>query len=82
MKRTTISLPDDLAARLEREAERRRTSVSEVIRWLAVRHFGLDRPRDVPFASLGRSGRTDVSSRADEFLSAEWRDAIAHDRDS
>ena len=41
MRRTTISLPDPLAARLESEANRRRTSVSEVVRDALSDYLGL-----------------------------------------
>jgi predicted transcriptional regulator len=42
MKRTTISLPDDLAAALGREAARRRTSVSQVAREAIEARLGWD----------------------------------------
>ena len=42
MKRTTVSLPDELASAVAREAERRRTSVSEVTREALLAHLGID----------------------------------------
>jgi len=71
MKRITVSLPDDLAARVEREARRNRTSVSDVVRRsLAERLIPVAEggKRHIPFASLGRSGHTDTAERHDEVL--------------
>ena len=42
MKRTTISLPDDVAAALEREASRRRVSISQVAREAIEARLGWD----------------------------------------
>lgn len=76
MKRITISLPDDLAAELEREAHRERKSVSEIVRKAIESRKRLlpivDGKRVVPFAGLGRSGRTDLSERVDEILAEDW----------
>lgn len=82
MKRTTISLPDDLAAALEREATRRRVPVSQVAREAIEVRLGWadEGPRDLPFIGMGDSGRTDTSQRIDEILAEEWADAILGDR--
>jgi Arc/MetJ-type ribon-helix-helix transcriptional regulator len=76
MKRTTVSLPDDLAQALEREARRRSTSVSEVTRDALTKHFGLTpgEPRDLPFAALGRSGHATTGRDIEELLEREWDD--------
>ncbi len=81
MKRTTISLPDDLAQALEREARRRSTSVSEVTRDALTKHFGLipGEPRELLFAALGRSGQTRTGRDMEELLEREWDDG-ARDR--
>ena len=83
MKRTTISLPEDLAWRLEREARQRETSVSEIVREVLAERFDLipGQPRRIPFAGIGASGQTDLASRMEEILAEEWADAIANDRD-
>jgi hypothetical protein len=83
MKRTTITLPDDLAVVLEREARRRQTSVSEVARQALIAHLGLaDAPkRRLPFVGLGASGHTDTTERLDEILAEEWPAAIERHRD-
>lgn len=76
MKRTTISLPDDLAAALAREARRRHQSSSEIARAALARHLGLaaDRPRDLPFASLGGSGHRNTGREMEQLLAREWDD--------
>lgn len=78
MKRTTLSLPDDLAAALGREAARRHVSVSQVAREAIEARLGRgSAARDIPFAGLGRSGQTSTARDMDEILAAEWM----HDRD-
>jgi predicted transcriptional regulator len=76
MKRTTISLPDDLSAALEREARRRRIPVSQVAREaLEVRlGIGQSERRPIPFAALGRSGHHTTARDVEEILTAEWSD--------
>jgi Ribbon-helix-helix protein, copG family len=82
MKRTTISLPDDLAAALEREAARRRVPVSQVAREAIEARLGPvgQGPRELPFAGLFASGRGDAARHVDEILATEWPDAILGDR--
>lgn len=74
MKRTTITLPEDLAEVVDREAARRRVSVSEVVRSaLAAQLVGSPgTPRPLPFAGLGRSGFPDLARRVDEILDEDW----------
>ena len=73
MKRTTISLPDELATVLQREARRRHLPVSEIVRRALEAQFGLaDGRRRLPFVALGRSGQADVSERVEEILAEEW----------
>ena len=79
MKRTTISLPDDLAGMLEREARRRHTSVSEVVRIALASHFELDKPRELPFANLYSSGHTQDAANLEEILANEWAAWIEED---
>jgi len=74
MKRTTVTIPDELALALEREARRRATSVSEVTRFALAAHLGLSGGRrPLPFANLGRSGTHDTARRIDELMADEWR---------
>jgi predicted transcriptional regulator len=79
MKRTTISLSDDLAARVQREATSRQTSVSEVIRTALVDHLGLNRPRVIPFAGIADSGHGQLASQMEELLAETWANDIEAD---
>jgi predicted transcriptional regulator len=76
MKRTTVSLPDDLAAALAREARRRNQSASEITRDALAQHLGLaaGEPRDLPFAAVGRSGHHHTGRDMEELLAREWDD--------
>jgi hypothetical protein len=74
MKRITISLPNDLAAALAREARRRRVPVSGIAREAIEQRLGrksTERHR-LPFIALGRSGYRTTSEDFDEILKAEW----------
>lgn len=77
MKRTTITIPDELAGALEREARRRHLSVSQVTREALAAHLGLagEEPRTLPFAALGASGHHTTARDLEEILAAEWTDA-------
>jgi Arc/MetJ-type ribon-helix-helix transcriptional regulator len=74
MKRTTVSLPDDLAQALNREARRRRASASEVTRTALAQHLGLaqDNPRELAFADLGHSGHQTTARDMEQLLQQEW----------
>jgi hypothetical protein len=74
MKRTTISLPDDLAAAMEREARRRHVSISEVARECLAARFqpSSEGRRKLPFIGIARGGDTDTSERIEEILAEEW----------
>lgn len=76
MHRTTISLPDDLASALAREARRRNTSASEVARDALASHLGLvaGHPRELPFAALGNSGQRSTGRNMEELIAEEWDD--------
>lgn len=77
MKRTTITLPDELAAALMREARRRRVPVSQVTREAVAAHLGLtgETPRTLPFAALGASGHHTTARDLEDVLAAEWTGA-------
>lgn len=73
MKRTTISLPDELAAAVEREARRRRVPVSQIAREALEARLGRSSgKRQLAFAGLGRSGHRTTARDAEELLAAEW----------
>jgi Arc/MetJ-type ribon-helix-helix transcriptional regulator len=77
MSRLTISLSKELAARVMREAHRRRSSVSEVVRDALTRQLELftEASNPVPFANLGRSGKKHTARNAERILEREWTDA-------
>jgi predicted transcriptional regulator len=77
MKRTTISLPDELAEALDREARRRAVPVSVIARVALLQHLGLGEAGDrrrLPFAAVGRSGHRRTARDMEELLAAEWDD--------
>ena len=80
MKRTTISLPDNLSAALNREARRRGIPVSQVAREAIEVRLGLTAGADrkLPFAALGRSGHRSTARDLEEILQTEW--ALDRDR--
>lgn len=72
MKRTTVKLPDDLDARLRHEAERRGTTISEVIREAIEAHLGAKLPRKFLSAKAGRSGYHDTARQIEDILRREF----------
>ncbi|MFZ2114726.1 MAG: CopG family transcriptional regulator [Solirubrobacteraceae bacterium] len=74
MKRTTLSLPDDLAQALAREAHRRSTSASAVARDALAKHLHLvpGDARPLPFAALGHSGHHTTGRDMEQLLAREW----------
>jgi hypothetical protein len=78
MKRTTISLPDDLDGLLRDEARRIGTSVSEIVRRLIRRSLlgSEDEPREIPFAGIIDDPDMVQSDRIEEYLDETWTDAI------
>jgi site-specific recombinase XerC len=75
MKRTTISLPDELAAAVEREARRRRVPVSQVAREALEASLGRRRSgeRSLAIVALGRSGHRTTARDVEQILDDEWR---------
>lgn len=76
MIRTTVTLPDDLAVLVAREARRLDTSVSEVVRRALASFVGLPdgERRQLPFVALGRSGRRHTARDAETILRSAWGD--------
>ena len=75
MRRTTISLPDELAEALEREARRRSRPASAIARDALSEYLGIGRPgerRELPFAAIGRSGQNTTGRDMEELLEQEW----------
>lgn len=72
MRRTTVKLPDELDARLRREAERRGTTISQLTREAIDAYLGGGpRHRNLRIMGAVNSGRSDISQRVDELL-IEW----------
>jgi predicted transcriptional regulator len=75
MRRITISLPDELADALEREARRRSSSASAIAREALSDYLGLGpagERRELPFADLGRSGHNMTARDMEDLLEREW----------
>jgi Arc/MetJ-type ribon-helix-helix transcriptional regulator len=77
MKRITISLPDDLAGAMEREARRKHKSVSEIAREAIEARVKplpiVDGKRVLPFAGIGRSkGDGNIARDMEEIMAKEW----------
>ena len=82
MKRTTIVLSDELAELVAREAQRRRTSVSEVIRTLVAEGLtGSDEnPREIPWVGIFSDTEMPAAARVEQALADRWADDIDRDR--
>ncbi|HUF53421.1 MAG TPA: CopG family transcriptional regulator [Dehalococcoidia bacterium] len=73
MKRTTLSLPEELIAFLKREARRRDTSVSQIAREAIEERFTRKRgARRLGFIALGRSGFKTTAADMEELMMREW----------
>ncbi len=70
MKRRTISISDEIDHALEREARRRAVPVSEITRRAIQQYLGIEpgKPRQLPFAALGRSSRGIPARDMEDFL--------------
>jgi hypothetical protein len=82
MKRATITLPEDLAELVDREAVRRQTSFSEVVRQFIVQGLSgsEEKPREIPWAGLFHDPDMVPAERLDEELAKNWADDIDRDR--
>ena len=81
MKRTTISLPDDVAAALEREARRRRVPVSRIAREAIEAELGLadEEPKAWPFIGLWETDGSTPAADLERWLADHWADEIEGD---
>ena len=79
MKRTTISLPDELASLVEYEAERRGTSVSDVIRDAVTATLAPAEERTLGFAAICDDPDLPAAASMDEALE-EWESDLTRDR--
>lgn len=82
MRRTTITLDEELAELVEHEARRRGSSVSAVIRELVAKGLGADRasPREIPWAGIVSDPEMVPGARIDDALAEGWADGVDRDR--
>ena len=82
MKRATITLPDDLAELVDREALRRQTSFSEVVRQFIVQGLSgsKEKPREIPWVALFNDPGMVPAERMDDELAEHWADDLDRDR--
>jgi Ribbon-helix-helix protein, copG family. len=78
MKRTSITLPDELVTLVQHEAQRSATSVSEVIRNAIAKTY-LGRARKIPFAGICDDPKMTRAAHLEEALEG-WIDDIDRDR--
>lgn len=71
MTRITITLPEEVAVSLTREARRQGTSVSELIRRVLARRKPSSK---LPIRALGRSGTRHTARDADAVLAEGFGD--------
>jgi predicted transcriptional regulator len=79
MQRTTISLPDALEARLKREARRRGTSVSALVRESIEERLGKkpkEAARAIRWAGIAGDGEATAPRRTDERRVPECLDPL------
>ncbi len=72
--RITISLPEELAEVLTREAKRRGESVSAFVREAleSYLHGAEPGPRELSFVAAGKSGKKHTARNAEDILAREW----------
>jgi hypothetical protein len=80
MRRTTITLSEDLWGLARREAERRGTSVSEVVRISLTRLLRGEENRAVPWAGMVNEPKLVYGAAIDAALDEGWADDIARGR--
>ncbi|MGH2947750.1 MAG: hypothetical protein ACRDPC_16115 [Solirubrobacteraceae bacterium] len=68
MKRRTISLPDDIEARLRLEAQRRAVPVTEVVREAIDRHLPPRSDGPLSFVAVGAGSPADASGQVDPLV--------------
>jgi Ribbon-helix-helix protein, copG family len=72
--RTSVKIPEELDERLRHEARRRGVTISDVTRSALEAHLRGGRRR-LRAAASGYSGKTDISERIEQIISAELGDS-------
>jgi Arc/MetJ-type ribon-helix-helix transcriptional regulator len=80
MKRTTVSLPEDLAEFLEQEARSRGQSVSHVVRTSLYRTLGLNTKRDIPWAGICDDPKLPAGADLEKALTETWLEDLDRHR--
>ena len=70
MRGIAVRLPDEMDARLRREAARRGITGSALMREAIARHLDIESTRRLLAAGAGNSGRSDVAERVEEILAS------------
>jgi hypothetical protein len=78
--RKTVSLRPELAAKLEAEARKRRTSVSDVVSEALEKNLDAAHPWRLPADSLFEGPAEPLARNLDALLAETWADDIARDR--
>ena len=69
MKRTTVMFPDNVDARLRREARRRGVPMAQIVREAVERELPAPEPgRALSFFAIGEGGPDDASEHVDEYV--------------
>jgi Arc/MetJ-type ribon-helix-helix transcriptional regulator len=76
MQRITVTLTNEQADRLKREARRRGLSVSELVRRKVEPEATTEGRRHIPWAGIFESDGPPYAADLDEFLAANWADEI------
>ncbi|MHB0936166.1 MAG: ribbon-helix-helix domain-containing protein [Armatimonadota bacterium] len=75
MVRTQLQLDEPTYEALRRVAHRRRTSMSSVVREILHEHLHIKASVDytkLAFIGMGRSGKSDISERHDDYLAEDF----------
>jgi hypothetical protein len=79
MTRLTITVPEEVAARLKREARRRHVSISGLVRERLSHECAPAGRRAVPFAGIVNVKLPWNAAQIDEELARTWADDIRRD---
>jgi len=74
MVRTTVKIPEELDERLRHEAKCRGVTISDVTRSALEAHLRSGRRR-LRATAAGHSGKSDISERIEQIISAELSDS-------
>jgi hypothetical protein len=76
MERITVTIEPDEAAKLRREARRRRISLSALVRERIRDKDTAGQRRSIPWAGVGESGNPKLATEMDSELERTWADDL------